>query len=248
VPPVGTVPDNLVAVRAGNEMLIHGTITRAGLNVAGATFAYHPATNTWTRLAQGPVPLTTQNQDVAVSTGRQMIVAGLTNGIYNTVTGTWRRIPQVPSPVSEAVTAWTGRQMIIWDGICCADISNSGVAYSPATNRWTQVPAAPLELRREAMGAWTGSELVVAGGNSGPGVGGPRTFRDAAAYNPATRTWRRLPPMPVASSGGTAVWDGREVLLVGGTNAQGSPVAGAAFDLATNRWHRLPAMPFPRSQ
>src|SRR5258708_23081327 len=118
--------------------------------------------------------------------GRQMLVAGLTNGAYNTVTGTWRRIPQVPGPVSSAVTAWTGRQMIIWDGTCCADISNRGEAYSPATNRWTQLPPAPLKPRRDAMGAWTGSELVVAGGDSGPRGGGPRTFRHAAACHAAT--------------------------------------------------------------
>lgn len=69
-----------------------------------------------------------------------------------------------------------------------------------------------------------------------PNRGVDRTADDRGRADPRTRTWHRLPPMPVASSGGTAVWDGSEVLFVGGTNAAGSPVATEAYNPATNRW------------
>jgi hypothetical protein len=38
------------------------------------------------------------------------------------------------------------------------------ISWTTETNRWTQLPPAPLKPRRDAMGAWTGSEPVVAGG------------------------------------------------------------------------------------
>jgi hypothetical protein len=44
----------------------------------------------------------------------------------------------------------------------------------------------------------------------------PRIYRDGAAYNPLTRTWRKLPPMPAGRYGGIALWDGTEVLFLGG--------------------------------
>jgi hypothetical protein len=89
--------------------------------------------------------------------------------------------------------------------------------------------------------------VIIAGGMSeGPAM---QVFADAAAYSPATRTWRRLPPMPEPRWGATAVWDGTEVLLIGGTLADaGGPASdGVAFNPATGRWRRLPGMEVNRS-
>ena len=176
-----------------------------------------------------------------------MLVPGLTNGAYNPVTNTWRRIAPDPGPQNGAVAGWTGRQVITWGGVCCLGTSNSGASYTPATNTWRDLPAAPLQPRRGAMGAWTGKELVVACGEGGIPPGPLTTFRDAAAYNPATRTWRKLPPMPVRRWDGTAVWDGTEVLFIGTYRPGRLPSAGGlAYNPATNRWRQLPAMPFAR--
>ncbi len=61
----------------------------------------------------------------------------------------------------------------------------------------------------------------------------------AAAYTPATDRWRLLAPLPEARAGARAVWDGHELLVVGGKNA---PVEGFAYDPETNRWRRLAPM------
>jgi hypothetical protein len=47
----------------------------------------------------------------------------------------------------------------------------------------------------------------------------PARLARAAAYNPVTNTWRRIAPLPAVRTGANAVWDGREVLIVGGTGA-----------------------------
>jgi hypothetical protein len=246
--PVTTSLLNLVSVWTGTEMILHGTLTTAGSNSAGVTFAYRPGTGTWTTLAPGPVPDNEQTTDLAAWTGTQMLVPGQTNGAYSPATGAWRPIPPDQGPQAESVAAWTGSQMLIWGGVCCVSQSNSGTIYTPATNTWQQLPAAPIEPRREAMGAWTGTELVVAGGESGPEGQQPALLGSAAAYNPATRAWRQLPPMPVPTAGATAVWDGTEVLFIAGTTPAQSPSAGGqAYNPATNTWRQLPAMPFSRA-
>ena len=129
----------------------------------------------------------------------------------------WRRLPKMPGGAGgPGVAVWTGRQVIGWGGTdCCGIASDEGAAYTPATNSWRSLPPSPLSARA-APGAWTGTELIVAGGNDGEGE---HRFSDAAAYNPITRTWRSLPPMPVRRDQAVAVWDGREVLVIGGSGA-----------------------------
>jgi N-acetylneuraminic acid mutarotase len=111
------------------------------------------------------------------------------------------------------------------------------------------LPTAPLSQRADASGTWTGQVLVVAGGLKFKPGERQRFFRDAAAYNPASNTWRKLPAMPQARASATAVWDGREVLFLGGfrPRANGPARSGMAYNPATNRWRLLPAMQFARS-
>jgi hypothetical protein len=66
----------------------------------------------------------------------------------------------------------------------------------------------------------------------------------SAAYNPATDTWRKLPPTPPGSSfgpGGHAmVWTGRQLLVWGGGCCGGANAGGGAYTPATNSWQLLP--------
>src|SRR5947207_3344546 len=77
---------------------------------------------------------------------------------------TRRQIARPGVSLGGAVTGWTGRQFLAWGGTCCEDTSRDGMAYNPVTSTWRKLPAAPLQPRASASGAWTGKELVVAGG------------------------------------------------------------------------------------
>lgn len=238
--PVSKLPVITVGAWTGRAMIIHGVnFTTAGTR--GVTFAYRPATKSWVRLANGPRPASVETTDVAAWTGSRLLVMGLTNGSYNPATNTWRAIARPGMSFGGAVTGWTGRQFLAWGGTCCDSSTRDGIAYNPATNTWRKLPTAPLRARADAAGAWTGRELVVAGGRRLPSK--PSTYRDAAAYNPATGNWRKLPQMPtVLPAAGSALWDGKEVLFLSGTSAR-----GLAYRPATNSWRLLPAMPLPRS-
>jgi len=115
-----------------------------------------------------------------------------------------------------------------------------------AAGRWQRLPVAPI-APEEATSVWTGKQMIVFGRDQ-------RTARDAhgkpysigsvnvaAAYDPATRRWRRLSPRkgPTYSPSPRAVWTGRE-LLVWGT------FDGQAYDPRTNRWRPLPPPPTAR--
>jgi hypothetical protein len=247
--PTAWWPEASTTVWTGGQMIIHALRFGPATKLTSVTLGYRPASDSWQRLAPGPGPAAIQTSDVAIWTGSEMLVPGLTNGAYNPATNTWRRLPREPSANNGAVVAWTGHQALIWDGVCCDGTSNRGVAYNPTANTWQALPDAPLARRRNAMGAWTGKELIVAGGisRSVPGPV-PRIYRDGAAYNPVTRTWRKLPPMPGGRYGGIALWDGTEVLFIGGYTTGYTPAArGLAYNPAASRWRVLPAMPYPRS-
>ena len=97
---------------------------------------------------------------------------------------------------SDAITAWTGTELIVWrgmgqttdvctgvdGGVVCGDPARTdGARYDPATDAWRPMADSPMPAEatssfRSTVGVWTGTELVVWGG---PGP-------DAAAYDPAS--------------------------------------------------------------
>jgi hypothetical protein len=238
-------PYTFASVWTGSQMLIFGRVNRTyparGFDVLAA---YRPANTTWRRLASGPGPKgESEGSASAVWTGKEMIVWGRANAAFSPLTGRRRALP--PSPIASraapTLVVWTGRQMIGWGGGCCGEAAADGAAYTPRTNSWQKLPAGPL-AGRYSSGAWTGRNLIIAGGSNADG----KVFADAAAYTPATNSWRRIANLPVPLTRAVAVWDGHEVLLIGGQ----TPIAGRlrlvthgfAYDPARNRWRQLPAM------
>jgi hypothetical protein len=250
--PIGKPPTHAVAVWTGSKMIIYGTrVTPSGIDRFNV--AYLPAYGTWQQLARGPRPdpdNDVNGGNVVAWTGSQMLVLGITAAAYNPAANTWRPLATGgPGPTDGAVSGWTGTQELVWGGVCCAP-SNSGMAYDLAANAWSRLPASPLAPRAFPAGAWTGSELVVAGGSARTTGGTTKVFRSGAAYNPATGTWRRLPPMPHPRYGAQALWDGKEVLFLGGHRAPGTSPAtsGMAYNPATGTWRNLPAMQYGRDK
>jgi hypothetical protein len=182
--------------------------------------------------------------------------------------GRWRALPVLPAGQLDqrerAAVVWTGRQLIYWGGASHPPVRAhaDGAAFYPDTNRWATLPPAPegqwqLEgddgvavAVDDGVAVWTGREVLVWGGMTIPDpVAAPNmaTLADGVAYDPARRTWRRLPRPPVqlrwASLNQWVLWTGRE-LMVGGVEAgPGGGTRAGAYDPATNRWRLLPRSP-----
>ena len=97
----------------------------------------------------------------------------------------------------------------------CGNEPGAGTASAPtaepepgaAVPDWEALPDPPLRARSGAAIAWTGDEIVVFGGSTflcpdGAGCAAPKEppFRDGAAFDPKTRTWRPIAdaPIPIA--------------------------------------------------
>ena len=124
----------------------------------------------------------------------------------------------------------------------------TGLALSPATiaaGRWTTLAPFPLPARRDESVIWTGTQMIVWGGDNLQ-----RVFGDGAAYDPGANTWRVMPPAPIsARTMAAAVWTGHEMIIWGGDRAYvgNSANDGAAFDPVTWTWrHIAPAPLGPR--
>ncbi len=250
------------AVWDGHEMLLVVTHNSATGNCDETVLAYDPSADSWRTLSRVPKPKGCfEGSDKAVWTGHELLLSGISNVAYDPAADTWRHLPEPSIDAGSPLVVWTGTQMIGWGGGCCDQELADGVAYTLATNSSKALPPSPL-LGRHAAGAWTGKELIIAGG---AGYDPPSTevgwqfvhFSDAAAYDPATRTWRKLPSMPVARGGGyytldyAAIWDGTELLVIGGTShpsMKAKPLArSVAYDPATNSWRWTASMEFPRN-
>ncbi len=226
-------------------MLIFGRVSRPfparDFDVLGA---YRPVSRTWRRLPSGPGPKgAREGSEAAVWTGKEMLAWGITTAAFNPLTGRWRALSASPIAGRAAPTlvVWTGRQMIGWGGGCCGEAAADGAAYTPRTNSWQKLPTGPL-AGRYASGAWTGRDLIIAGGSNADG----KVFADAAAYTPASNSWRRIADLPIPLTEAVATWDGHELLLSGGRTTVAARLRlvtkGFAYNPATNRWRRLPAM------
>lgn len=229
--------DQPVAVWTGREMLIAGEVTNWNTDaVKGYAVAYNPTTRTWRRL---PAPSghrqPVQGTPQAVWTGREMIVLGGDfQEAYNPSTNRWRHlnVPTYGQLAAGFAMVWTGRLVFVYGGGCCDGADDSAATYDPATNRWR--PVRPALGARWTTGAWTGHEVVVAGGHGQVrGRGDNVDLATAAAYDPGTGRWRTLPTMP-RPLWGDAVWDGARVVVVG---------PGGAFAYSPRRdvWTVLPA-------
>ena len=207
--------------------------------------AYRPASNAWRTLASSPYPaVIKEGGERVVWTGREMLAFGLVDAAYNPTTKQWRGVA-AGAPGGASATVWTGRQVLMWGGGCCANFRADGASYDPATDVWAPIAAGPL-AGRHAPGVWTGKELIVVGG-----YGEEKVFADGAAYNPATKGWRSLPSLPAPRTEASITWTGTEVLVIGGRNAIGTAdtayADGYAYNPATNRWRHLPSSGVPRS-
>jgi hypothetical protein len=255
-----------LSVWTGRSMIIFGRHHLApsarfadiGRNV-NVALAYDPGSNRWRQLDPPAGPTGAyEGHDSLLWTGKEVLAWGGPDisAAYNPGTNRWRKIPSPPRTAAfgnlGGIVVWSGREMISVGGGCCGDASKAAAAYAPASDSWRALPRSPLAAAQRPTGAWDGHEVLLFLGPTDVNGKPLAASRRAAAYNPATNRWRRIAPMPSGSNlaTGSAVWDGHELLVVGGTGTGTQRLArvGLAYAPATNRWRRLPAMPSGRSQ
>jgi hypothetical protein len=158
----------------------------------------------------------------------------------------WSELPAPPEVRSDAATAWTGTELLVWGGYeyvgANEDPGADGFAFDAAARLWEPLPPSPLAGRSDSAFAWTGQELLIWGGWDG-GFRDPPYFDDGAAYDPVAGTWRMLAPAPIDARTAFSVWTGEEMIVWGSTERAARRRDGAAYDPITNAWRTIATGP-----
>ena len=108
---------------------------------------------------------------------------------------------------------------------------------------WSQATDFPLEPREAPVTVWTGTELVVVGGDLAPPcppladcATGP-SARDGAALDPGTGAWRELGDAPVGIAPGPGAYVAGQVFVWAGENNVRGPLM--SYSVADDAWREV---------
>ena len=253
------------AVWTGTEMIIWGGSYYDG--AANHMFAngarYNAASNAWTTINTNGAP--SPRNPAAVWTGREMIIwggsdtvnqGGLGNGArYDPSTDSWSAMSTngAPSPRTGHTATWTGNELIIWGGLTYSGGNyvtlGDGARYDPLGDTWAPMASnSVVATRYNHTGIWTGGRVIVWGGYSYDGS--YHTYGDGAAYDPASNTWNAISTngAPSPRYMHTAVWNGSEMLIWGGTVPPSATTVfgdGAKYNPSNDTWRPIPTTGAP---
>ncbi len=124
-------------------------------------------------------------------------------------------------------------------------ISNEVEVYDTASDSWSNATPLPEGRHHAGMVSLNGL-LYVVGGFTKSLLSVWEAVATVYQYNPATREWRELAPMPTARGAlGVAVHQNR-IYAIGGYDGKHNSGAVEIFDPQTNTWSSGAAMPTPR--
>lgn len=223
-------------VWTGTHVIIAG-----GQNQSGTPFGdsrrYDSNSDSWYLVAA----TTPRSRHLATWTGSEMIVWGGQSGAnpvntgfrYNPSTDSWVAMSTVnqPSVTSNGtkVPLWTGTEFLVYD------FGASG-RYSPSTDSW-QAIATYSNNHANASAVWSGTEMIVFGGQDGQGL---VYYNDGGRFNPSTNTWSPISTVgaPAGRANADMVWTGSEMLVWGGWTAiaPGLVAGGGKYNPTGDIW------------
>ncbi len=254
------------AVWTGSKMIIWGGFFGTMPTYPNDGGIYDKTTDSWSKISAVGAP-SGRARFVTVWTGTKMIIWGgesitstgrvpvCSGGIYDLATDTWMALNSTGAPSAryDAMAAWTGSKLLIWGGSNSASAGapglGDGAVYDPAHDSWTTMSATGAPSARQmASAVWTGTELIIWGGNS---VSSPSaSLADGARYNPATNKWTALSmgAAPAARYSHSAVWSGTQMLIWGGNSNTTDFNDGGAYNPLTNTWAALSTSGAPEAR
>lgn len=239
---------NFAIIWTGTELVIWGGSTITGsYNYFNNGARYNPATKTWTPLniVGAPLARTAMAYGYNAATNEMIIWGGfngptLADGArYNLTTNTWSTIASVGNPGTRINYAFTmgNDRLYIWGGLLLSTFAqtNTGYYYSFTSSTWSPMSVAVLNptAREGANAVWTGSQLLIWGGNTG-GNG----LNTGARYTPGTNSWLAIANSPLINFGSTAVF-ANNYMFTYGING------GGIYNNTLNSWASLPTYSQP---
>ncbi len=226
-----------------NQMIIWGGYDGTRTIIGGR---YDPSTDSWQPTSIGANVPSGRTKHTAIwdNVNNQMIIWGgrdanelNTGARYDSTNDSWLPTSigtNVPSGREGHTAIWdtVNNQMIIWGGYDSGN-TNTGGRYDPSNDSWqpTSISANVPIARNNHTAIWTGSEMIVWGGDGGFNTGG--------RYDPSMDSWFSTNTgtnVPQARYWHTAIWTGNEMIVWGGSNGSASLNTGGRYDPNTDSW------------
>jgi non-specific serine/threonine protein kinase len=235
----------VAAGRAASELVVVGGFTADGHNSARAD-AYWPAGDRWRRMAD--LPAAVDHAAGASANGRMYVVGGYgadrqpLRSVFVLDGGFWRALPRMPGGRAAAAAAVAnGRLYVLGGRNGRRALARDTFVFTFATGRWERIRG-PAPREHLAAASSRGRVYAIGGRAAGIDTNSARF----EVYDPGTRTWSRLAPLPEARGGTGAAAIGGRIVSVGGEQPAGTIRTVYSYDTATKRWSRLPDLPTPR--
>ncbi|OLB00334.1 MAG: hypothetical protein AUH08_08970 [Verrucomicrobia bacterium 13_2_20CM_54_12] len=152
-----------------------------------------------------------------------------TNDRLKVATVSWQKEP-VQSWLTRAETPFSTATAALSGNYTLPKIQGSGCIE----DTWTAT-AGPPEGREFHTAVWTGSEMIVWGGQTGSFI----DFNTGGRYNPSTDSWTatNVANAPDARTSHTAVWTGNEMIVWGGLDENFVELnTGGRYNPGTDSW------------
>ncbi len=193
-----------------------------------------------------PFPVGVSHFSIAAGTGRIFVSGGRENKtarfsadlwMYVPHTAVWLELGSLPAPRAEHISVFDGNRLFVLGGIG----SDAAVvqSYHLKTGKWSQWKHRMPEPVSNAAATRMGDEIIIAGGENKAG----RAVKNVQAFNIKTGTWRELPPLPLAVTGGALAVLNDGLHFAGGFSEANDKVLDSHNRLVGERWQRQAPMP-----
>lgn len=236
--PVGTGPDDLATrttgLRETENAFVYETVldqARDRLEVRSLVWQKQGFHSWW---MEQSTKFRSQKQRVLTSKLTLPVISGVADNLLTTGEADSWVIHGLSTGRSNHTAVWTGSEMIIWGGKDATNPLNTGGRYDPVTFSWTATSKDDVDTpsgRFNHTAVWTGSEMIIWGGNSGTEV-----LRSGGRYDSVTNNWVPTKSYVLdARQNHTAVWTGEKMIIWGGEDG-GYLDTGGVYDPLGNYW------------
>ena len=231
----------------------------------GSKLPTHATGSAWTKIAKYPIPIAGNAAAYDPQSGDVYSVGGVDGTTqantgdgyrYDPGTGKWAPIAPAPATLTSPSAVFIDGTLYLAGGqegnYSGSPISTAVYAYTPGSNRWSQVASMPDGLMNGATAVLDGQLYVIGGCDEasvakGQGLctaGTKRTYR----YDPVANAWTRLADYPIPVNQEACAGIDGQVVCAGGasTVVNGDGITATyLYDPASNTWSPGTDMPSP---
>jgi N-acetylneuraminic acid mutarotase len=240
------------ATWTGSKVVIWGGQTETTALGNGAS--YQPTSDTWTPITNTSAPSSRYHHSAVWLGDRLAIFGGFGTAAhadgadYHPVLDQWSEQPStaLPSQRVYSTMVQANEEIIIWGGAATSESQfqyNNGARYVPSLDGWRSLSStgAPSpRLRHTAV--WTGTEMIIWGGQFNVGGQNFQLLNTGARYNPATDTWLpvSLTGAPTPRNGHYSIWTGSEMIIWDRNKSD-----NALYNPVSNTWRPISTVAAP---